>query len=126
MDFLIQLIQVLVLPCLGILILSGVQYLRLKSTQITEDADKQKYQAFYEDALDAITKSVVMVNQTFVETLKNKGTFDADSQAIAFQKAKDTALALSGQEAVEFLEDAMKDFELWLKVQIEASVNEHK
>lgn len=126
MDFLIQLIEVLVLPCLGLLMLQGVQYLKLKRSQMEEDADNQKYQAYYDSALEAITKSVVMVNQTFVDALKNKGEFDADAQKVAFHKACENALTLMGDEAAAFLENAMKDFDLWLEVQVEASVNEHK
>lgn len=126
MDFLIKLIEVLVLPCVGLLMMQGVQYLKLKRSQMKEDADNNKYQKYYDSALDAITKSVVMVNQTFVESLKNKGEFDADNQVVAFQKACDAALTLMGDEAIAFLQAEMKDFKLWLEVQVEASVNANK
>ena len=126
MDFLIKLIEVLLFPCLSYLMLQVVKYLEVKRSQIAEDADKAKYQAYYDGALEAITKSVVMVNQTFVESLKKQGKFDAEAQEEAFQDACETAMILMGEEVVEFLQDQMDNFGLWLKVQVEASVNENK
>ena len=126
MDFVIQLIAVLLLPCVGLLMMQGVQYLKQKCSQMQDDAGAHKYQVYIDSALDAITKSVLMVNQTFVEALKSKGEFDADSQTVAFKKACQAAITLIGAEAVEFLEDKMDNFQLWLEVQIEASVNKNK
>lgn len=126
MDFIIQLIEVLVLPCVGLLMLQGVEYLKLKRSQMVESADAAQYQKYYDSALEAITKSVVMVNQTYVEALKNKNEFDADAQKVAFKKACQTALTVIGEEAVEFLAKSMDDFDTWLKVNVEASVNKNK
>ena len=126
MDFIIQLIEVLVLPCVGLLMLQGIEYLKLKRSQMQEAANDAQYQKHYDSALEAITKSVVMVNQTYVEALKNKNEFDADAQKVAFKKACQTALTMIGEEAVAFLENAMDDFNTWFEVNVEASVNENK
>lgn len=126
MDFIIQLIEVLVLPCVGLLMLQGIEYLKLKRSQMQEAANDAQYQKYYDSALEAITKSVVMVNQTYVEALKNKNEFDADAQKVAFKKACQTALTMIGEEAVAFLENAMDDFNTWFEVNVEASVNENK
>lgn len=126
MDFIIQLIEVLVLPCVGLLMLQGIEYLKLKRSQMKEAANDAQYQKYYDSALEAITKSVVMVNQTYVEALKNKNEFDADAQRVAFNKACQTALTMIGEEAVAFLENAMDDFNTWFEVNVEASVNENK
>lgn len=126
MDFIRSLVEVLAFPLLCIALHHAIEYLKFKRSQMETDSKQAEYQTYLEDALTAIYKSVRKVNQTFVDSLKAQGKFDAEAQSIAFATACDDAIALMGKEAVKFLMDKMDDFELWMKVQVEAAVNENK
>lgn len=126
MDFIKSLMEVLLFPCLCTLLLHGVQFIKVKLNQMEVDADHALYQTYLADALDAVYKSVVKVNQTYVESLKAQDKFTNEAQSIAFKTACQTALALMGEEAVAYLDSAMDDFDLWMQVQIEAAVNDNK
>ena len=126
MDFIKSLLEVLAFPLLCITIRHVIEYLKFKRSQMEVDAEKVKYQTYLDEALEAIYKSVKKVNQTFVDTLKAQGKFDAEAQSQAFATAWEDAIILMGKEAVEFLMDKMDDFELWMEVQVEAAVNDNK
>lgn len=126
MDFIKSLLEILAFPLLCITLRHTIEYLKFKRGQMEADAEKVKYQTYLENALNAIYKSVKKVNQTFVDSLKAQGRFDATAQSQAFATAWDDAITLMGKEAVEFLMDKMDDFELWMEVQVEAAVNENK
>lgn len=119
MEFILSLLEVIMLPCLCMLILSGVEYIKARNDQL-------QHKTYLEDALDAIYKSVMKVNQTYVDALKSQGNFTADAQATAYKTAWSTALQMMGQDVVAHLENTMDDFALWLEVQIEAAVNANK
>ena len=87
----------------------------------------QYFSAKYADskhaaALNAVFRAVEYVNQTFVDTLKEHGNFDAKAQEDALNKAKDAALETMGSYTREWLEDTFVDVDEWLTVQIESAV----
>ena len=74
-------------------------------------------------ATTIVTNAVRSVFQTYVEALKNNGTFDAESQKIALEKAKDEALAQMTDDIKEFITDTYGSLENWLTTQIESTIN---
>ena len=78
------------------------------------------------EAAEAVQMSVEMVAQTYVDELKKQGTFDADAQQVAFNKALDNAKSLITDEAKQIIGGAYKDFDKWLATALEAFVNERK
>lgn len=55
--------------------------------------------------------------------LKAKGKFDAQSQSVALQKAKEIALNQMSVEVKNFISSNFGDINLWLSNQIEATIN---
>lgn len=75
---------------------------------------------------DIVKKCVAMVNQTFVDSLKKEGTFDADAQKEAFGLARAEILKMLSFEAQALIMDQLGDIDDWLKIEIEAAVAAEK
>lgn len=73
-----------------------------------------------------VTKSINMVQQTFVEDLKKQGKFDAESQAIAFKQCYDNWMAMASDEVKCAILNEVGDLDAWLETMIEAGIAEEK
>lgn len=80
----------------------------------------------YSDAVNSVFDAVLYTNQVFVDELKEKGCFDAEAQAAAFTKAKDTALELMEEGTRRWLERTFDSVDAWLEVHIESAVKSVK
>lgn len=80
----------------------------------------------YASAMNCVFNAVEYVNQTFVDTLKQHGSFDDIAQADALNKAKDAALELMDAGTRMWLESAFDDLDSWLTIQIESAVKTTK
>ena len=74
-------------------------------------------------ATTIVTNAVLTVFQTYVDSLKKSGSFDANAQVIALNKAKDIALSQMTQEVKDFITKNFGDIDNWLTIQIESSIN---
>lgn len=81
---------------------------------------------YLERAQEYLTDAVVMVNQTFVESLKKEGKFDAEAQKVAFKMAADAWLAMMNEEMKKVVLAEVGDLETYIKTKIEAEVNIQK
>jgi hypothetical protein len=82
----------------------------------------EKLRAVLDAVLDIVQKSVLAIQQTFVEQLKKDGKFDKEKQQEALKKAVDLALSNISAEAKKILEENFGNLEDWLTMQIEALV----
>lgn len=73
-----------------------------------------------------IQQTVIATNQTYVESLKAQGKFDAEAQKIAFQMTYDAVIKTLGNEAQQYLSEAVGDLNDYIKNAIEAQVNVNK
>ena len=82
--------------------------------------------SYIEKAKNTIMTVVAAVNQTYTENLKNSGNFTEEEQKKAFEKAKETALKMFGEETKKAIESIYSDLDTFLTAQIEKAVNEIK
>lgn len=80
----------------------------------------------YAAAMNCVFNAVEYVNQTFVDTLKQHGSFDDIAQVDALNKAKDAALELMDAGTKMWLNSAFDDLDSWLTIQIESAVKTTK
>lgn len=73
-----------------------------------------------------IQQTVIATNQTYVESLKAQGKFDAEAQKTAFQMTYDAVIKTLGNEAQQYLSEAVGDLNDYIKNAIEAQVNVNK
>ena len=75
---------------------------------------------------DIVNKTVILVNQTYVDALKEEGLFDKEAQKAAFEMCKEKVLAMLNDEAIVAIAETFGDYEEWIRTLIEAYVRENK
>jgi hypothetical protein len=73
-----------------------------------------------------VTNCVMTTNQTYVDSLKQEGKFDADAQKIAFDKTLDAVLAILSEDAKVYLTQIFGDLNVYLTNLIESQVKINK
>ena len=73
-----------------------------------------------------ITDCVIATNQTYVDSLKAQGKFDAEAQKKAFNMTLTAVLSILNDEAKEYLTAVYGDLNTYITKQIEAAVNKNK
>ena len=74
-------------------------------------------------ATDIVINAVRSVFQTYVDSLKASGSFDAQAQTVALTKAKDIALEQMTDEVKEFISKNYGSVDAWLTTTIESTIN---
>ena len=118
--------NVCVLPLLGVLTMYIVKFIQVKSAEITGKVDHDLADKYINMLAVTIENCVIATNQTYVETLKAAGKFDAEAQKTAFNMTKNAVMAILSEEAKKYLENAVGDLNEYITQQIEAAVNVNK
>ena len=105
------------------IILPLISFLGVKLTQrLNTKIKDEKGQKLIEGAVDVVVNAVRSVFQTYVESLKNSGNFNAEAQKIAFNLAKSIVLKQLTEDSKAYIANNYGDLEEWIRNQIEASI----
>ena len=129
MDWIVMLYQIFelcVIPLLGVLTMYLVQFIRKKSQEITNKTDSELADKYIRMLTDTITTCVIATNQTYVESLKKQGKFDAEAQKEAFKLTYNAVMAVLTDEAKHYLAAIYGDLTAYITTRIEAEVNVSK
>ena len=118
--------EICVLPLLGVLTMYIVKFIQVKSTEITNKVDNDLIDKYVAMLAITIENCVIATNQTYVESLKQAGKFDAEAQKTAFNMTKNAVMAILSDEAKKYLENAVGDLNEYITQQIEATVKVNK
>lgn len=121
-----ELFDLVIVPLLAALTIYAVKWINAKANQIKAETDNEVLDKYLTMLAETITKCVVATNQTYVETLKKEGKFDVDAQKVAFQKTYDAVMEIISIEMIDYLTEAVGDFDTFLMQSIEAEVNSNK
>ena len=113
-----EVLYTLITCALMIVVRFGVQLIRTKTAEI-KNAEVQQM-------VDNIGDIVIMVSQTFVDSLKESGNFDKEAQAKAFNMAKTAALNGMSDSLKKYIDKYCGGLDEWLRIQIEAWVKKNK
>ena len=112
----IQIIEVCIIPLLGLLTGYLIDYIKTKTNSAKLDK--------YVDMLnDTITECVLATKQTYVEALKKNGNFDETAQKEAFEKTKQAVMDILSADAKEYLTTVYGDLNAYVNQKIESEVN---
>ena len=112
----IQIIEVCIIPLLGLLTGYLIDYIKTKTNSAKLDK--------YVDMLnDTITECVLATKQTYVETLKKNGNFDETAQKEAFEKTKQAVMNIISADAKEYLTTLYGALNAYVNQKIESEVN---
>lgn len=111
---------------LPLLITYGIIFLKVKIKEQEKNLENDQLVKYIDAATDAISKAVLTVNQTYVDSLKKQGKFDEEAAKTAKQMAIDKAKALITEDSKTAIETLYSDFESYLNDAIEELVRENK
>ena len=126
LPLLYQILEVCIIPLLGILTAYVVKYINAKSAELqakVENDTADKYIAMLDDTICAC---VVATTQTYVEALKKENAFTKEAQLEAFNLTFNAVMAVLSNEAKEYLTTIYGDLTTYITNKIEAEVSLNK
>jgi hypothetical protein len=125
-EIVIQIIQVCVIPLLGILTKYLVDYLTAKRDEINSKTDNETAQKYTNMIYQTVVDCVIATNQTYVDSLKKSGSFDEAAQKEAFNRTMNAIMTILSDDAKEYITEATGDLNTYLTQLIESEVNKRK
>lgn len=105
------------------IILPLISFLGIKLSQwLSTKIKNEKAQALFTKAIGIVTNAVQVTFQTYVESLKNSGSFGKEEQAVAFDKAKAIITSELTEELKTFITQNYGDLQKWITNQVEATI----
>ncbi len=119
-------IQTVFIPLL--IALSGfiVKWINAKANQLKEKAKDDRYYLYIDILQELVTKTVIMVNQTYVDELKKENAFTKEAQIEAFNKVYETVVQSLSEDVYSYLEQIIGNLSDYITVLIESSVKIEK
>ena len=125
-ELIAQIFEVCLIPLLGILTAYFVRFISAKLDEISTTRENATEKKYIEMLNNTITDCVMATTQTYVDSLKKQGAFDAEAQKAAFSMTYEAVIKLLTDEATEYLNEAVGDLNLYITQKIEAEVNLNK
>ena len=123
LPLLYEILQVCVIPLLGVLTAYIVKFINAKSAEIQHNVDNDNADKYIGMVADTISACVIATNQTYVEALKKQNAFTAEAQKEAFQLTYNAVMAILTDDAKEYLAEIYGDVAAYITNKIEAEVN---
>lgn len=126
MELVAQIFEVCIIPLLGVLTAFFVKWVNAKTAEIADTRKNETEKKYLNMLNNTITDCVIATTQTYVDTLKKQGAFDAEAQKVAFTMTYEAVVKLLTDEATEYLNEAVGDLNLYITQKIESEVNLNK
>ena len=126
MALLAEIMEVVVIPLLGIFTEYVVKLVNAKIEDINKERDNVLEEKYLTMLGATISDCVTATTQTYVESLKKQGKFDAEAQKEAFNQTYTAVMNILSEEAKKYLTVAVGDLNLYITQKIEAEVNANK
>lgn len=121
-EILTYLYNTVLFPVITLLGIYLVALISSKIKTIKENKNNELYDKYLTRLNDTITSCVLATTQTYVDSLKAKGEFDADAQKVALNKTYTNVMKILAEDAKKYLTEVMGDFETYVFNRIEAEV----
>lgn len=121
-----QIFEICIIPLLGILTTYFIKLINTKITEIGNSSNNELEKKYLIMLNNIITDCVIATTQTYVESLKKQGKFDAEAQKEAFNLTLNAVLNILNDDAKKVLTEAVGDLNLYISQKIEAEVNLNK
>lgn len=125
-ELITQIFEVCLIPLLGVLTTFFVKWVNVQADKLKSSAKNETEAKYIEMLNNTISDCVIATTQTYVDSLKKQGTFDADAQKAAFTMTYEAVIQLLTEEATEYLDAAVGDLQLYITQKIEAEVKLNK
>ena len=119
-------IQTVLIPLLVALTGFAVKWINAKANQLKEKVKDDRYYLYIDILQELVTKTVIMVNQTYVDELKKENAFTKEAQVEAFNKVYETVIQSLSEDVYSYLEQIIGNLSDYITVLIESSVKLEK
>lgn len=126
LPLLYQILEVCVIPLLGILTAYFVKWVNAKSVEIQHKVDNNTADKYIAMLDDTICACVIATTQTYVEALKKDNAFTKEAQKEAFNLTFNAVMSVLTDEAKKYLSEVYGDLTAYITNKIEAEVNLNK
>lgn len=126
LPLLYQILEVCIIPLLGILTAYIVKFINAKSAEIQNKVDNDTADKYIGMLNDTISACVIATTQTYVEALKKQNAFTAEAQKEAFNLTFNAVMAVLTDDAKNYLTEIYGDLTAYITNKIEAEVNMNK
>lgn len=126
LPLLYQILEVCVIPLLGILTAYFVKWVNAKSVEIQHKVDNDTADKYIAMLDDTICACVIATTQTYVEALKKDNAFTKEAQKEAFNLTFNAVMSVLTDEAKKYLSEVYGDLTAYITNKIEAEVNLNK
>ena len=126
LPLLYQILEVCIIPLLGILTAYVVKYINAKSAEMQAKIDNDTADKYIAMLDDTICACVVATTQTYVEALKKENAFTKEAQLEAFNLTFNAVMAVLSDDAKEYLTAIYGDLTTYITNKIEAEVSLNK
>ena len=121
-----EIFEVCIIPLLGVLTMYIVKFIQKKTEELNSKNENELMNKYLTMLSDTIIDCVIATNQTYVESLKKQGKFDAEAQKAAFEMTYNTVINVLSNEAKDYLTSIYGDLSAYITNMIEAEVNRNK
>lgn len=126
MEILAQLFEIVLLPLLGAVAAFLVVLIKKKGDQIANKTNNEIEQKYIKMLTETIADCVSATTQTYVDSLKKQGKFDAEAQKVAFQMSYTAVFNVLTEDAKDYLNELYGDLGAYVTQKIEAQVQADK
>ena len=121
-----QIFELCIIPLLGIVTFYIVQFIKTKTEELNANNSNEVLSKYIEMLSNTICECVIATNQTYVDSLKAQGKFDAEAQKKAFEMTYNSIINILTDEAKVYLTSIYGDLTAYITNMIEAEVNKNK
>lgn len=125
-ELLSTILYAVIAAAVPVIVKAVYSYFKTKADKLLEELNNDEIRTALASAMDAVYTSVTVVNQTYVDALKDQNLFDATAQKEALDKALAIAKNLLTVNAKNVITDLYESLDNWLVNKIESTVNEVK
>lgn len=123
MQLLYDIFKTVLIPLIGVGATYIIFLVKTKINEIKQKTTNENQQKYLDLLEKYVVEAVVTTNQTYVNALKEAGSFDFDAQEEAFNRTKDAVLSLLTADMKELLETIVGDLDVYVDNLIESTVH---
>lgn len=117
-----QILEVCIIPLLGILTAYVIKFFNAKSAEIQNKVDNDTADKYIQMLTDTVASCVLATSQTYVEALKKDNAFTKEAQQQAFDMTYNAVMDVLTADAKEYLTNIYGDLSAYISNKIEAEV----
>jgi hypothetical protein len=117
-----QILEVCIIPLLGLLTAYAIKFFNTKSAEIQNKVDNDTADKYIQMLTETVASCVLATSQTYVEALKKDNAFTKEAQQQAFDMTYNAVMDVLTADAKEYLTNIYGDLSAYISNKIEAEV----